>query len=100
MVLHQDVYNRKHKALKTSAKESSVEALYHSTLSGYAPDIKALLGDGELRRNEDGLAVNKPPTFLTAPHAMLARTFALPGMLEIQSAFVAFGVTPLTPDNL
>ena len=63
MVLHQDIYNRKHKALKTSAKESSVETLYHSTLSEYAPNTKALLGDGELRRNEDGIAVKQATDF-------------------------------------
>lgn len=49
--------------LKTGAKESSLEALYHSTLDHYAPDIKALLGDGELRRNEDGVAIKQASDF-------------------------------------
>lgn len=63
VVLHQGIYNVKHKELKTSAKESCLEALYHSTLDRYAPDIKALLNDGELQRNEDGVGVKQASDF-------------------------------------
>jgi flavin-dependent dehydrogenase len=63
VVLHQDIYSRKRKELRENSDDSSLEALYHSTLDNYAPDIKALLGEGELQESDDGAAVKQASDF-------------------------------------
>lgn len=69
VVLHQDIYSRKRKELRENGDDSSLEALYHATLDNYAPDIKALLGEGELQENEDGATVKQASDFsYNAPH--------------------------------
>lgn len=63
VVLHQDIYSRKRKELRESGDDSSLEALYHSTLDNYAPDIKALLGEGELQESGDGATIKQASDF-------------------------------------
>jgi len=63
VVLHQDIFNRKYKELKSNVDGASLETLYHSTLDQYAPDIKGLLGNGELQRHEDGVAIKQASDF-------------------------------------
>ena len=63
VVLHQDIYSRKRKELRENGDDSSLEALYHSTLDSCAPDIKALLGEGELQESEDGATVKQASDF-------------------------------------
>ena len=60
VVLHQDIYSRKRKELRENSDDSSLEALYHTTLDTYAPDIKALLGEGELH---DGTTIKQASDF-------------------------------------
>jgi len=63
VVLHQDIYSRKRKELRENSDDSSLEALYHTTLETCAPDIKALLGEGELQESEDGATVKQASDF-------------------------------------
>jgi len=63
VVLHQDIYSRKRKELRENSNDSSLEALYHSTLDSYTPDIKALLGEGELQESDDGATVKQASDF-------------------------------------
>ena len=63
VVLHQDIYSRKRKELRENSDDSSLEALYHSTLENCTPDIKALLGEGELQESDDGATVKQASDF-------------------------------------
>ena len=63
IVLHQDIYNRKREELRENSDDSSLKALYHSTLDNCAPDIKALLGEGELQESDDGSTVKQASDF-------------------------------------
>ena len=63
VVLHQDIYSRKRKELRENSDDSSLEALYHTTLDTYAPDIKALLGEGELQGSDDGTTIKQASDF-------------------------------------
>ena len=91
VVLHQDIYNRKRKELKTNAEESPLEVLYHSTLDEYAPDIKALLCDGELQRNEDGTAIKQGSDFSYNAPCHAGPRYRIAGDAGGTSLITAFG---------